>query len=99
MNIQFSPPDISKLEISEVTQALESGWITTGPKTKLFEQETDIPVFMLIGIGGTDQKPERLFIVPFTDIEDHFIPKPIAYKYEEDPNMQLHYIPELRKLK
>ena len=68
-------------------------------KTKLFEQETGTPVFMLIGIGGTDQKPERLFIVPFTDIEDHFIPKPIAYKYEEDPNMQLHYIPELRKLK
>ncbi len=39
MNIQFSPPDISGLEISEVTKALESGWITTGPKTKLFEQK------------------------------------------------------------
>ena len=39
MNIQFSPPDISKIEIAEVTQALESGWITTGPKTKLFEKK------------------------------------------------------------
>jgi dTDP-4-amino-4,6-dideoxygalactose transaminase len=29
MNISFSPPDISELEISEVTQALRSGWITT----------------------------------------------------------------------
>ena len=37
MNIAFSPPDISTLEINEVTDALKSGWITTGPRTKLFE--------------------------------------------------------------
>lgn len=37
--IQFSPPDISQLEIDEVIQALKSGWITTGPKAKLFEQK------------------------------------------------------------
>lgn len=36
--ILFSPPDISELEISEVTKALESGWITTGPRTKLLEK-------------------------------------------------------------
>jgi dTDP-4-amino-4,6-dideoxygalactose transaminase len=35
--IKFSPPDITELEINEVTQTLKSGWITTGPKTKLFE--------------------------------------------------------------
>ncbi len=39
MKISFSPPDISEEEISEVIDALRSGWITTGPKTKLFEQE------------------------------------------------------------
>lgn len=39
MNIQFSPPDISDLEINEVVKALKSGWITTGPKTKQFEQK------------------------------------------------------------
>lgn len=38
MKIPFSPPDISQLEIDEVIEALKSGWITTGPKTKLFEQ-------------------------------------------------------------
>ena len=38
MKVPFSPPDISELEISEVSDALRSGWITTGPKTKLFEQ-------------------------------------------------------------
>ncbi|MBQ6540317.1 MAG: aminotransferase class I/II-fold pyridoxal phosphate-dependent enzyme [Oscillospiraceae bacterium] len=39
MNISFSPPDISELEINEVISALRSGWITTGPKTKLFEKK------------------------------------------------------------
>lgn len=36
-NIPFSPPDISELEIQEVAEALRSGWITTGPRTKLLE--------------------------------------------------------------
>ncbi len=36
-NIPFSPPDMSEAEISEVAEALKSGWITTGPKTKEFE--------------------------------------------------------------
>ena len=36
--IPFSPPDISELEIAEVAAALRSGWITTGPRTKLLER-------------------------------------------------------------
>lgn len=39
MNIKFSPPDITQEEIDEVTDTLRSGWITTGPKTKLFEKQ------------------------------------------------------------
>lgn len=39
MNILFSPPDISEAEINEVADALRSGWITTGPKTKLLEKK------------------------------------------------------------
>ncbi len=38
-NIPFSPPDISELEIAEVADALRSGWITTGSKTKLLEKK------------------------------------------------------------
>ncbi len=38
-NIPFSPPDISDAEIELVTEALRSGWITTGPKTKLLEKK------------------------------------------------------------
>lgn len=36
--IPFSPPDMSEAEINEVAEALRSGWITTGPKTKEFER-------------------------------------------------------------
>ena len=37
--IPFSPPRIDDKTIAEVTDALQSGWITTGPKTKLFEEK------------------------------------------------------------
>ena len=36
--VQFSPPDISDLEIAEVVETLKSGWITTGPRTKQLEK-------------------------------------------------------------
>lgn len=38
-NIKFSPPDIQEDDIKAVEEVLRSGWITTGPKVKLFEQE------------------------------------------------------------
>lgn len=37
MNISFSPPDITEAEVAEVAEALRSGWITTGPRTKKLE--------------------------------------------------------------
>lgn len=39
MNIPFSPPDINQEDIDEVVNALRSGWITTGPRTKEFEKQ------------------------------------------------------------
>ncbi|TJX61917.1 DegT/DnrJ/EryC1/StrS aminotransferase family protein, partial [Soehngenia saccharolytica] len=38
-SIPFSPPDITDEEIEEVIQAMKSGWITTGPRTKEFERK------------------------------------------------------------
>ena len=38
-NVPFSPPDMSESEIEQVAEALRSGWITTGPKTKEFERQ------------------------------------------------------------
>ena len=48
--ISFSPPDISEAEIAEVCEALRSGWITTGPRTKLLERR----LAAYIATGRTD---------------------------------------------
>ena len=48
--IPFSPPDISESEIEEVCEALRSGWITTGPRTKLLERR----LAAYIDTGRTD---------------------------------------------
>lgn len=39
MKISFSPPDMTELEIQGAAEAIKSGWITTGPKTKEFERQ------------------------------------------------------------
>ena len=38
-NVPFSPPDMSEAEVTEVAEALRSGWITTGPRTKEYEKQ------------------------------------------------------------
>lgn len=48
--ISFSPPDITDLEIREVEEVLRSGWITTGPRTKLLERR----LAAYIETGNTD---------------------------------------------
>ena len=48
--INFSPPDLSEQEIAEVAETLRSGWITTGPRTKLLERR----LAAFIKTGKTD---------------------------------------------
>lgn len=57
--ISFSPPDISELEITEVAEALRSGWITTGPRTKLLERR--LAAYIETGKNDIDTEtdPER----------------------------------------
>ena len=50
--ISFSPPDIGDDEISEVIEALKSGWITTGPRTKLLERR--LAAFIETGLTDID---------------------------------------------
>ena len=38
-NIPFSPPDMTEAEVKEVADAILSGWITTGPRTKKLERQ------------------------------------------------------------
>ena len=53
--IPFSPPDISETEVAEVVETLESGWITTGPRTKLLERR----LAAYIETGKTDIDTEE----------------------------------------
>ena len=55
MNIPFSPPDISEREIEEVGNALRSGWITTGPRTKKLEKI----IADWVGVGRTESDTPR----------------------------------------
>ena len=57
--ISFNPPDISEAEIQEVAEALRSGWITTGPRTKLLERR--LAAYIETGKVDrcTEQEPER----------------------------------------
>ena len=53
MNIPFSPPDITEREIEEVGNALRSGWITTGPRTKKLEKL----IANYVGVGLEKETP------------------------------------------
>ena len=55
--IPFSPPDISEKEISEVIEAMRSGWITTGPRTKLLERR--LTAFIETGRVDVDTEAEQ----------------------------------------
>ncbi len=39
MKVPLSHPDMRELEVNEVCEAIRSGWITTGPRTKEFERK------------------------------------------------------------
>ena len=54
--IPFSPPDISESEVGEVVEALRSGWITTGPRTKLLERR--LAAYIEIGRVDVDTESE-----------------------------------------
>lgn len=71
MKIPFSPPDITEEEIEQVSEALRSGWITTGPKTK--ELEKEVAEFCGVSKAVSFQKKEavwkRFWIVLAADLK------------------------------
>lgn len=89
-NIQFSPPDISQIEIDEVVDTLKSGWITTGPKTKLFEEkisnycDTDKTVCLNSATAAMELVLRLFDIGP----EDEVITS--AYTYSASASVALH---------
>ena len=63
-NILFSPPDITDEEIKAVSEALESGWITTGIRTKTLEKE------LAAYIGFSTESPKRVYLSSGTAAEE-----------------------------
>lgn len=55
--IPFSPPDITEEEIKEVSEALRSGWITTGPRTKKLERR--LTAFIETGKNDIDTESDK----------------------------------------
>lgn len=67
-NIPFSPPDISELEIEEVVKALQSGWITTGPRTK--ELEKRLASYIGVSTGNDTTTPNLVCLNSATAAEE-----------------------------
>ena len=68
--INFSPPDISELEIAEVAEALRSGWITTGPRTKLLERR--LAAYIETGNNNVDYKTGLINVCRSTISSDSY---------------------------
>lgn len=89
-HIEFSPPDISELEIQEVTKALRSGWITTGPRTKQLEK--NLAVFLHVNKGvclnsATAAAELTLRLLGIGEGDEVIIP---AYTYTSTASVVIH---------
>ena len=88
--IPFSPPDITEEEIQEVSEALRSGWITTGPRTKQFEK--DICVFLNVKNcvclnSATAAEELNLRVLGIQEGDEVLVP---AYTYTASASAAIH---------
>lgn len=96
MKIPFSPPDIGELEIKKVTEVLKSGWITTGPVVKEFEDK----ISKYIGTGkavalssATASLEGALRILGIGEEDEVIVP---AYTYTATASPVVHVGAKLR---
>ena len=83
--IPFSPPDITDEEIAEVTKVLKSGWITTGPETKKFEEEAIRLQDNKISFAYVNRKLHRLgTIFDYEKLKEKYPDIEFAPAYEDD---------------
>lgn len=89
-NIPFSPPDIAEAEVELVAEALRSGWITTGPKTKELERKiaafcgTDRAVCLNSATAAMEMTYRALGVGPGDEV---IVP---AYTYTATASAALH---------
>ena len=89
-NIPFSPPDISEMEIAEVTEALRSGWITTGPRTKELEKKLAVYCHTSKAVclnSGTAAEELNLRMLGIGDGDEVIVP---AYTYTATASAAIH---------
>lgn len=97
MSIAFSPPDITELEIQEVSETLRSGWITTGPRVKKLEKklaeflnidlsENDIPRCVCLN-SQTSCQEMALHILGIGEGDEVIVP---AYTYTASASVVCH---------
>jgi dTDP-4-amino-4,6-dideoxygalactose transaminase len=88
--IQFSPPDISEAEIQEVAEALRSGWITTGPRTKKLEENLAayLGVHKVVCLSSCTAAEELNFrVLGIGEGDEVIVP---AYTYTASASAALH---------
>ncbi len=89
-NIPFSPPDISEREINEVSEALRSGWITTGPRVKKLEKQLTqyigSPAFVCLN-SATAAEELNLRILELQPEDEVLVP---AYTYTASASAVIH---------
>ena len=70
--IRFSPPDVGEEEAKAMSEAVLSGWITTGPRTRLLEQRLSAYVFRDGGrrIDAAEECPRALCVNSATAAEE-----------------------------
>jgi len=88
--IIFSPPDITDEEIAEVTEALRSGWITTGPRTKKLEAQIasylSVPKAVCLN-SATAAEELNLRILGIGEGDEVIVP---AYTYTASASAAIH---------
>lgn len=89
-NVPFSPPDMTEAEAKEVREAILSGWITTGPRTKKLEEEisefvhTDKTVCLNSATAAMEMVLHLLGVGPGDEV---IVP---AYTYTATASVVLH---------
>ena len=86
-NIPFSPPDMSEEEVQAVAEVLRTGWITTGPKTKLFENKIAEDIKQR-SINISDVFCcEHIDFLDSDSVRKPFLPKLTGKQYKKEMNL------------
>ncbi len=92
--ILFSPPDMSEAEVAEVSEAIRSGWITTGPRVKKLEKKlaeyvgvpTDAPNLVCLN-SATASEELNLYVLGIGEGDEVIVP---AYTYTATASAAIH---------